>query len=77
MTSLEKAQTQQSGMIPFVIRILHPRLKAEQYIKMIKDPVFVQRTAYMCEDCFLYTTMSSEAGGKYTKEIKEQDLYGT
>eukprot|EP00347_Sterkiella_histriomuscorum_P005026 403358185 len=74
---LERAQTQQSAMIPFIIRILHPRLKADQYVDLLKDVSFLSRVAYICEDCFLYVTMSSEAGGKYNREVTINDLYGT
>lgn len=31
----------------------------------------------MCEDCYLYVTMSSEASGKFNKEVPIKDLLGT
>ena len=46
-------------------------------MQLMNDNVFLSRTAFMCEDCYLYVTMTSEAGGKLNKEIKQKDLYGT
>jgi len=35
------------------------------------------RTAYLCEDCYLFVTMSSTASGKYNYDIREGDILGT
>jgi hypothetical protein len=64
-------------MIPFIIRIFHPRLKTEQYVALCKDPSFTNRLAYLCENCYLYVTMSSTVSGKHNYRIKDGGLLGT
>lgn len=64
-------------MIPFIIRILHPRLKTDVFLQLCKDVTFTNRIAFLCEDCYLYVTMSSKMGGKFNYKVKENDLLGT
>lgn len=64
-------------MIPFIIRILHPRLKADEYNRLLKNATFLSRIAYLCEDCYLYVTLSSTVSGKYNYEFDKNELIGT
>jgi len=39
--------------IPPILRHLHPKLSASVYARYRKDPLFLYKTAVVCEDCYL------------------------
>ncbi|CAM9723289.1 unnamed protein product, partial [Chrysoparadoxa australica] len=54
--------TPESVTIPPVIRALHPKLAADSYSRHRNDPLFLYKTASVCEDCFLvYAELASLA----------------
>ncbi|CAM9845998.1 unnamed protein product [Ectocarpus sp. 13 AM-2016] len=49
-------------VVPPVIRSLHPKLAAEGYERHRRDPLFLYKTAFVCESCFLvYAELASLA----------------
>jgi len=77
LEQLERAQTDMIATVPFVIRVLHPRLKAEQFTQLRNDPLFKARTAYLCEDCYLYLGFSDPASGVFNRDASKNNLVGT
>ncbi len=73
---LEKAQTQQLAMIPFIIRIYHPKMRSEQFMTLQNNHNFLSRLLYVCEDCYLYMSRSSTVSGKFNYEVREKNLFG-
>lgn len=57
--------------IPPVLRYLHPKLTGKSYIQCRKDPLFLYKTATICEPCYLvyaeFTTMLLRMGGDLNK----------
>jgi hypothetical protein len=57
--------------IPPILRYLHPKLSATAYFKCRRDPLFLYKTATVCEPCFLvfaeFTTMLLRMGGDLSK----------
>ncbi|CAN0475044.1 unnamed protein product, partial [Scytosiphon promiscuus] len=48
--------------VPPVLRSLHPKLAAKSYERYRRDPLFLYKTASVCEACFLvYAEMASLA----------------
>ena len=60
-TVLKQQQKSIEAMtIPPVIRHCHPKLQAKGYQMYREDPLFVQKTCEVCEDCFLaYSKLKS------------------
>jgi hypothetical protein len=50
--------------IPFLIRALHPGINQRDYEYFQKDFVFNKRNAYVCEDCYLFISLSSNCSGQ-------------
>ncbi|CAM9149968.1 unnamed protein product [Ectocarpus sp. 8 AP-2014] len=49
-------------VVPPIIRSLHPKLAAEGYERHRRDPLFLYKTAFVCESCFLvYAELASLA----------------
>jgi len=57
--------------IPPILRYLHPKLTGTAYYKCRRDPLFLYKTATVCEPCFLvfaeFTTMLLRMGGDLSK----------
>ncbi len=57
--------------IPPLLRYLHPKLTGSSYYKCRRDPLFLYKTATVCEPCFLvfaeFTTMLLRMGGDLSK----------
>ena len=57
--------------IPPILRYLHPKLTGPAYYKCRRDPLFLYKTATVCEPCFLvfaeFTTMLLRMGGDLSK----------
>ena len=57
--------------IPPIIRYLHPKLSAKSYAACKRDPLFLYKTANVCESCYLvyaeFTTMLLRVGQDLTK----------
>lgn len=57
--------------IPPIIRYLHPKLSAKSYAACKRDPLFLYKTANVCEPCYLvyaeFTTMLLRVGQDLTK----------
>lgn len=50
-------------VIPFVIKQIYPGLTLAEYQKIKEDRTFLNSTTFVCEDCYLCISMSSEASG--------------
>ena len=50
-------------VIPFIIKQLYPLMSLADYSNMKEDKSFLNTTTFVCEDCFLCITMSSECSG--------------
>lgn len=59
--------------IPPILRYLHPKLTGKSYYKCRKDPLFLYKTATVCEPCYLvyaeFTTMLLRLGGDLNKML--------
>lgn len=66
----------QQALIPFIIRALHPGITQQNYDEFLKDPNFLKRTAYVCEDCYLYISLSSRGSGVNIKIGKKYEFVG-
>jgi hypothetical protein len=59
--------------IPPVLRYLHPKLTGKSYHKCRRDPLFLYKTAVICEPCYLvyaeFTTMLLRMGGDLSKML--------
>ena len=59
--------------IPPLLRYLHPKLTGKSYYKCRKDPLFLYKTATVCEPCYLvyaeFTTMLLRMGGDLSKML--------
>lgn len=57
--------------IPPILRYLHPKLTGSAYYKCCRDPLFLYKTAIVCEPCYLvfaeFTTMLLRMGGDLSK----------
>lgn len=57
--------------IPPIIRELHPRLQVNGYNTYRQDPLFLLKTAYVCETCFLsFAHMASTSFTHVTRPIQ-------
>lgn len=50
-------------VIPFIIKQLYPLMSLTDYSMMKEEKSFLNQTTFVCEDCFLCITMSSECSG--------------
>lgn len=50
-------------VIPFIIKSLYPTMSLIDYSKVKEDKSFLNQTTFICEECFLCVTMSSECSG--------------
>lgn len=50
-------------VIPFVIKQIYPHLTLAEFQKIKEDRTFLNSTTFVCEDCYLCISMSSEASG--------------
>jgi hypothetical protein len=50
-------------VIPFIIKQLYPNMTLVDYSKLKEEKSFLNETTFVCEDCFLCITMSSECSG--------------
>ncbi|CDW88079.1 UNKNOWN [Stylonychia lemnae] len=61
-------------IIPFILKQLYPQMTLHQYQELKEDINFQNQTTYVCEECFLCISMSSESSGvkfKIPKPIKK------
>lgn len=64
--------------IPFILRVLYPDMTEDEFNKLVDtDRVFMDRTTFVCEECYLYITQSSKYCGLNLKPVKEKGLFGT
>ena len=43
--------------IPFILRVLYPDLQEDEFYKLVNtDRVFMDRTTFICEECYLFIT---------------------
>lgn len=65
------ALTAQELHIPPILRYLHPKLRADDYHRCKKDPLFLYKSVTVCEVCYLvyaeFTTMVLRIGQDLTK----------
>eukprot|EP00741_Cyanophora_paradoxa_P018640 tig00021072_g17990.t1 len=54
--------------VPQILRVLHPQLTKQEYGRLRKNPLFLLRTAPLCEDCFLSVTRPEGEAGPATEE---------
>jgi hypothetical protein len=68
---LNKPLEEDELRIPPILRYLHPKLSGPAYFKCRRDPLFLYKTATVCEPCFLvfaeFTTMLLRMGGDLSK----------
>jgi hypothetical protein len=50
-------------VIPFIIKQQYPTMTLMDYSKIKEDKSFLNQTTFVCEECFLCVTMSSECSG--------------
>ena len=50
-------------VVPFIIKQLYPMMNLADYSNMKEEKSFLNTTTFVCEDCFLCITMSSECSG--------------
>jgi hypothetical protein len=50
-------------VIPYVLKQIYPSLTLADYQKIKEDRLFLNSTTFVCEDCYLCISMSSEASG--------------
>lgn len=61
-------------MIPFILKQIYPSMTEDQYKELKSDINFLNQTTYVCEECFLCISISSESSGvkfKIPKPIKK------
>lgn len=67
--------------IPPIIRYLHPKLTAKSYAACKKDPLFLYKSANVCEPCYLvyaeFTTMLLRVGQDLTKLLTPDPAFAT
>ena len=64
-------------MIPFLLRILHPRMTSALFAKLSKDNTFLKKVAVVCVDCYLKIVMTAPSCGKLDSKIRTDDIVGT
>ena len=50
--------------IPPVLRITHPKMTCNEYKRYRRDPLFLYKQLYVCEDCWLVYAETSEENGQ-------------
>lgn len=70
-TNPNRKYSEETHMIPPVIRHIHPKLRAKGYATYRNDPLFLLKTCRLCEDCFLaYAEMTSTSFIHMTRPIE-------
>ena len=68
---VSKNLTDDDLRVPPILRYLHPKLSGSAYGKCCKDPLFLYKTATVCEPCYLvfaeFVTMLLRMGGDLSK----------
>ncbi len=68
---VSKNLTDDDLRVPPILRYLHPKLSGSAYAKCCKDPLFLYKTATVCEPCYLvfaeFVTMLLRMGGDLSK----------
>lgn len=63
--------SEETHLIPPVLRQIHPKLKAKGYVMYRDDPLFLLKTCSVCEDCFLsYADLTSTSFIHMTRPIE-------
>ena len=66
------------NIIPFILRVLYPNLSEAEFKKLSEqDRVFMGRTTFVCEECYLYISQTSQYCGLNLKPFKQKGLLGT
>ena len=63
--------------IPFIIRVLHPKMKQRDFRLLAQDQTFLQQTTQVCEDCFLFISQSSSCSGLNNRVVEGRAPLGT
>jgi hypothetical protein len=50
-------------VIPYIIKQIYPTMSLTDYSNVKEDKAFLNQTTFVCEECFLCVTMSSECSG--------------
>jgi len=50
-------------VIPYIIKQIYPTMSLTDYSNIKEDKSFLNQTTFVCEECFLCVTMSSECSG--------------
>jgi len=62
--------TEEDVVIPPIFRRHHPKLSAEAYAKLRKDPLFLYKTVSVCEECFLvYAELANTAAASSASSL--------
>jgi len=52
-----------NAFIPPLLQRLHPRMKERDYLRYMGDPLFTNKTTYVCEECYLKACETSSFAG--------------
>ena len=68
----------ETNIIPFIIRVLYPTLTKSEFKKLCEsDRIFMNRTTFVCEECYLHISQTSQYCGLNLRPFKEKGLIGT
>ncbi|KAL7542097.1 hypothetical protein ACHAWF_010727, partial [Thalassiosira exigua] len=76
-TSRRKKYSEETHMIPPVIRAVNPKLRVKGYAMYRDDPIFLLKKCDVCEDCFLaYAELTSTSFTHMTRPIEPYETEG-
>lgn len=63
--------------IPFILRVLYPHITEKEFRRLVgTGRMFMDKSTFVCEECYLHISQTSLYSGINIKPIKEKGLIG-